>query len=132
MVVDVRIGAGAPSCQGLWNPANLLGVRRREVAMPGERALNFLCSPRDRLADAEAAAIRTTLASGDLSTPTRQGLRVDGQRYVFVDGDAGAGFAYAVRPAAFLTLRRCGVSGRRGTCAGRLLGVLVVRRGRPR
>ena len=25
-------------------PANPLGVRRREVAMPGERALNFLCS----------------------------------------------------------------------------------------
>ena len=42
--VDVRIGAGAASCQGLWNPANPLGVRRREAGMLGERALNFLCS----------------------------------------------------------------------------------------
>ena len=44
MGLDVRIGAGAASCQGLWNPANPLGVRRREAGMLGERALNFLCS----------------------------------------------------------------------------------------
>ncbi len=43
-VVEVRIRAGKASRQGLWNPANPLGVRRREVAMLGERALIFLCS----------------------------------------------------------------------------------------
>ncbi len=42
--VDVRIRAGAASCQGLWNPANLPGVRRREAGMLSERALIFLCS----------------------------------------------------------------------------------------
>jgi hypothetical protein len=47
--VDVRIGAGAASCQGLWNPANPLGVRRREAGMLSERALIFLCSPRQDL-----------------------------------------------------------------------------------
>jgi hypothetical protein len=46
VVVDVRIRAGAASCQGLWDPANPLGVRRSEAAMLGERALIFLCSPR--------------------------------------------------------------------------------------
>ncbi len=49
--VDVRIGAGKPSCQGLWNPAKPLGVRPRAVAMPGERALNFLCSKLVHIAD---------------------------------------------------------------------------------
>ncbi len=41
---DVRIRAGAASCQGLWNPANPLGVRRSEAGMLSERALIFLCS----------------------------------------------------------------------------------------
>ncbi len=42
--VDVRIRAGAASCQGLWDPANPLGVRPRGAGILGERALNFLCS----------------------------------------------------------------------------------------